>query len=296
MRHNFFRPLLSLLALLALTPSWAQIFYKVEGNGLKSPSYLFGTHHMAPAGFSESIAGLKEAKDQTEAVVGEIDMTGNQMQMQMDMMPYMQAPADSTLSKLLSPEEFTDLNEKFKPLAPMPGMDLTMLDAMRPMVPSTMVTLTLVQQSMPGFDPTRQLDAEFQAEFKKEGKKIIPLESVKQQAQLLYSFTPIAKQLEALRETLNNPDETAKMAKRLNDAYIAQDLDAMMELSRQEESDPAFMNALLDIRNHDWMTRLPGIMAQQPSLVVVGALLLAGEQGLVQLLRNEGFTVTPIGK
>ena len=86
------------------------------------------------------------------------------------------------------------------------------------------------------------------------------------------------------------------MAKRLNDAYIAQDLDAMMELSRQEESDPAFMNALLDIRNHDWMTRLPGIMAQQPSLVVVGALHLAGEQGLVQLLRNEGFTVTPIGK
>lgn len=295
MKRNYLRILFSLVCLAALIPASAQIFYKVEGNGLAAPSYLFGTHHMAPADFTDRFTSLPEARENAQAVVGEIDMTGNPMQLQMEMARYMQAPADSTLSKLMTPEEFNELNEKFKPLAPMPGLDLSMLDGMRPMVPTTMVTLTLVQKSMPGFDPTKQLDATFQADFKKAGKKVIPLETAAQQAELLYTFTPIAKQLEALRETLADTEKAEKAAIRLNEAYMAQDLDAMMAVSKEEEGDGSeFMEALIDRRNHDWMTRIPAIMSDQPSLIVVGALHLAGEEGLVNLLRRQGYTVTPM--
>ena len=151
MRHYSIRHLLLTLMLATLIPASAQIFYKVEGNGLEKPSYLFGTHHLAPADFTDRFKSLQEAMRQTQTVVGEIDMTTDPMQMQFRMAPYMQAPADSTLSRLLSPEEFNKLNEKFKPLSPMPGLDLTMLDGMRPIVVTTMVSLTLIQKSMPGF-------------------------------------------------------------------------------------------------------------------------------------------------
>lgn len=293
MKTKFLKLLLSLTCMLGASAANAQVFYKIEGNGLNAPSYLFGTHHLAPAEYVQKFSSLPAAMESTVAVVGEIDMTGNQMQLQMDMAPYMMAPQDSTLSKLLSPEEFNILNEQFKPLAPMPGMDLTMLDMMRPMIPMTMATLTLVQKSMPGFDPNNQLDASFQKKYKAAGKKIVPLETVKQQAELLYCTTPIAKQLEGLKEFLADPEKGEKAAMAMNEAYMNQDLEGLLKVSEEDESDPAFMLALLDRRNHDWMTRLPGIMAEQPSLIVVGAAHLAGEEGLVNLLRKAGYTVTP---
>ncbi|MDE5662488.1 MAG: TraB/GumN family protein [Muribaculaceae bacterium] len=288
------RAILSLAILIAAFPASAQIFYKVEGNGLATPSYLFGTHHMAPADFLDSFKQLPEVMEQTQAVVGEIDMTGNPMQLQMDMAPYMMAPSDSTLSQLVTPEVLADMSAKFKPLAPMEGMELAMFEPMRPMVVTTIVSLTMVQKSMPGFDPSQQLDMRFQKLYKEAGKKVIPLETAKQQAELLYCSVPIARQLETLRESLDNPEKIEQQAEKLNASYIKQDLDALFQLTREEDDQPEFMIALLDRRNHNWMQQLPSIMSEQPSLIVVGALHLAGEEGLVNLLRSAGYTVTPV--
>ncbi|MDE6447744.1 MAG: TraB/GumN family protein [Muribaculaceae bacterium] len=288
------RAILSLAILIAAFPASAQIFYKVEGNGLAAPSYLFGTHHMAPADFLDSFKQLPEVIEQTQAVVGEIDMTGNPMQLQMDMAPYMMAPSDSTLSQLVTPEVLADMSAKFKPLAPMEGMELAMFEPMRPMVVTTIVSLSMVQKSMPGFDPSQQLDMRFQKLYKEAGKKVIPLETAKQQAELLYCSVPIARQLETLRESLDNPEKIEQQAEKLNASYIKQDLDALFQLTREEDDQPEFMIALLDRRNHNWMQQLPSIMSEQPSLIVVGALHLAGEEGLVNLLRSAGYTVTPV--
>ena len=51
---------------------------------------------------------------------------------------------------------------------------------------------------------------------------------------------------------------------------------------------------MLDNRNKKWMQQLPGIFKQQSTFVAVGALHLAGENGLVMLLRNAGYTVKPL--
>lgn len=294
MRHFNLYAFLAMLMLASMLPASAQVFYKVEGNGLEHPSYLFGTHHLAPADFTDRFKSLPQAMEQTQAVVGEVDMTIDPMQLQMRMAPYMQAPADSTLSRLLSAEEFAVLNEKFKPLSPMPGLDLTMLDGMRPMVATTMVSLTLIQKSMPGFNPAEQIDSKFQNVFSAAGKKVIPLETPEEQAALLYDFTPITKQLEALRETLDDTSKVEQMAQQLNKAYLEQDLDKMMSISDEEEADPAFLQAMLTLRNRKWMQTIPDIMRTQPAMIVVGALHLAGSDGLVSQLKEAGYTVTPV--
>lgn len=293
MNKKFFGIILFLLFLTCLSAG-AQVFYKIERPDLPAPSYILGTHHLAPPDFTDRLASLPEAMAMTAAVVGEVDMTVNPMQMQMEMQPYMMAPADSTLSALLSPEEMKTLSDQFRPLSPMAGLELSMLDAMRPMVPMTMATLTLVQKSMPGFDPNNQLDASFQKKYVEEGKKVIPLETLAEQAQLLYCSTPITKQLDALRETLSDPEKGMMSAKKLNEAYLAQDLDELLNITKDEEEDPAFMVALLDKRNHNWMQKLPGIMSEQPSLIVVGAGHLPGDKGLLHLLKEAGYTITPM--
>lgn len=292
MTKKFFTCLLLLCAV--CSSASAQIFYKVEGKDLAKPSYLFGTHHLAPASVLDKYPSLEIAKKNTDAVVGEIDMTVPQMQMVMEMQKYMMAPSDSTLQALLTPEQLDSLNQKFIPYSPMPGADLNQLGVMRPMVLSTMVTMAELQKTLPDFDINDQLDAKFQKEYQEADKKIIPLETADMQAKLLYTFIPITKQLADFRDVLENHDDLAEQCVKLNEAYMAGDLDKLLSLTESEDSDPAFMEALTTLRNHDWMTKLPGIMKEQPSLIVVGALHLAGNDGLVNLLRSEGYTVTPI--
>lgn len=288
---------LSILSLLLVTVSLssvAQIFYKIEGNGLKTPSYIFGTHHLAPLSVLDQYPSLADAIKDSEAVMGELDMTQPPMQMAMAMQKYMMVPSDSTLTKLLSPEEFAALDVKFASYAPMPGMSLTHLESMKPMVISTMVTMTEMQKSLPGFDPDNQLDAKFQRDAATQGKKIIALESPDLQASLLYSSIPISKQLNDLKDLLENPSELVENSEKLNKAYLDGDLDALLSLTESDDSDPAFMEALLTTRNRNWMKIIPSTISQHPTFIAVGALHLAGKDGIIKKLREKGFTVTPI--
>lgn len=290
------RRLLPAIALIVFSflSSNAQIFYKIEGKDLKSPSYLFGTHHLAPISILDEYPTLKKAIEETLAIVGEIDMTQPQFQLALAMQPYMMAPTDSTMSQLLPAEEFIALDKKFQEHAPAPGISLKALDPLRPMVVTSMITMIEMQKSMPGFDAENQLDSHFQKIFADAGKKLYPLETAEQQAKLLYTSTPITSQLDDLKEVLNNPGELIESCTMLNEAYKKGDLTALLEISKADESDPAFMNALLTKRNQAWMKQLPVILSAQPALVVVGALHLAGDEGLVTALRNKGYTVTPI--
>lgn len=270
----------------------AQIFYKVEGNGLTEPSYLLGTHHLAPlSAVVDSIPSVMEAFAGVQQVVGEIDMDQDQMSMAMKMQPFMTAPADSTLSQLLDPKTFQRVSAEFQNYAPMPGMKLEMFDAVKPMVVNAMVAVTMSQRAMPGFDPSQQLDSHFQALARKEGKQVVALETPEQQAELLYCSTPLAVQAEALVEMLDNPETQVENAKALTGAYLAHDLTRLLALARESEDSPEFFDLLLDRRNEQWLTQLPSIFAQAPTMVVVGAGHLAGPKGLVESLRRMGYVV-----
>lgn len=127
-------------------------------------------------------------------------------------------------------------------------------------------------------------------------KTIIPLETAEQQATLLFDTTPIKAQAEALVELLKDPKKGSENTAKLTDAYKKQDLKAMLSLSEAEDEHPEFMEALLDRRNADWLTKLPEIFSKGSTFVAVGALHLAGEKGVVEGLRKLGYTVTPVSK
>lgn len=287
------KSIIASLLLLAAVPASAQILYKVEGNGLTSPSYIFGTHHLAPLSVIEKVGAAKPFAD-SKQVIGEIDMTQDQMTLGMAMQPHMMAPADSTLTKVISPEDFSAISEEFKKWAPMPGMELAMLDGMKPMVASAMVAVGMAAQAMPGYNPQEQLDTYFQTQGKSQGKTIEPLETVDYQATVLYDSTPIAYQAEALVEMLKDPSKAIQSTKDLTAAYEAQDLDKMLELTEKDDDHPEFMIALLDKRNAEWLEKLPEMMKAAPSFIAVGALHLAGDKGIVEGLKKLGYSVTPV--
>ena len=125
---------------------------------------------------------------------------------------------------------------------------------------------------------------------------MIGLETPEMQGKLLYTTTPLTKQASDLVELLDNPAKIVESGNRLNQAYLTQNLDEMTELSEKDDSDPKFMEALLDKRNADWLTKLPEIMRTGSSFIAVGALHLPGESGLVEGLRKKGYSVEAVRK
>lgn len=271
----------------------AQILYKVEGKNGGKPSYVFGSHHLAPISIVED-SGVMQYFNEAEQVVGELDLTIDPMALSLALQPYMMAPSDSTLSVLLKGEDIDSLNLKFQKWAPMPGMTLQMLEPLKPMVVTTMVAAGMSQEVMPGFDPQQQLDTFFFQEGVKEGKKTLALETPEYQGEVLFNTTPLTVQAEALIEMLNKPEESLEASKKLSEAYKNRNLDEMIEISKEDNDHPEFMEAILYKRNKNWMEKLPAIIDETPSLIVVGALHLAGPEGIIQGLKDEGYSVTPI--
>lgn len=54
------------------------------------------------------------------------------------------------------------------------------------------------------------------------------------------------------------------------------------------------MKGLLTDRNYNWMKVIPGIIKEKSAFIAVGAVHLGGEEGLINLLKKEGYTVEPI--
>jgi uncharacterized protein YbaP (TraB family) len=55
-----------------------------------------------------------------------------------------------------------------------------------------------------------------------------------------------------------------------------------------------YQDLLLNNRNHNWVEKLKTIMPKSSVVVAVGAGHLPGEQGVINLLRKAGYTVTPV--
>ena len=284
--------ILAAFLVLAVTAQ-AQILYKVEGNGSKSPSYVFGSHHLSPISIVEE-AGVMEYFNQTDQVVGEIDLTIDPMALSLALQPFMMAPSDSTLSVLLAGEDMDALNEQFQKYAPMPGMTLQMLEPLKPMAVTTMVAAGMSNEVLPGFDPSQQLDTYFFKQGVADGKKVLGLETPEYQGDVLFNSTPLTVQAEALVEMLKNPQESVEASEKLAKAYMARDLNAMQEISKSEDEHPEFMENILYKRNSNWMEQLPALIDSTPSFIVVGALHLVGDKGILEGLKSLGYTVTPI--
>lgn len=269
----------------------AQILYKVSGNGLEKPSYLFGTHHLAPLSVFTENADAIEAFASAGQIVGEIDIEGNPLQVSAKMTPYMLAPIDSTLSKVIPSEQYAEADSLLQEILKTPEITLKTFEIFKPAVLTQQITVTIIIQNMPGYKAEEQLDYYFQLLGIEEGKKILAFETVEQQAEILFRSQSIQSQAEELLRILANPQDLVLEAQKLNNAYLAQDIDAMFQMAIAEDIDPDFFEKLTTQRNNNWIQQLPEIMKADSTFVAVGCLHLAGETGLVQQLRNLGYTV-----
>lgn len=286
-----------LIAACATIGTNAQLLYKITGPDLAKPSYLIGTHHLAPVSMLDSIEGFAQALNDVEAVYGEVvqsELTSPEIQQYT--MSLVMAPADSTLSKVLTPQQIDSLNVMLNKYT----MGMANASAFEPMTPgivSTQLALLQAMREFPDFNPMEQLDITIQQMAAQQGKTSAGLETAKSQIDKLYG-TPISKQADDLMLMVRNDDRSSQLSKQLAQAYRNQDIDALWAIANDPvlAGDDDDMERLIYSRNRQWVNMMPTLMEQQPILFAVGAGHLPSPQGVIALLRQKGYTVEPVSK
>lgn len=273
----------------------AQLLWEVSGNGLSKPSYLFGTHHIAPISVLDSVPGFNSALAAADKVYGEMVMSVAQSpQSQQIMMGYAAAPQDSLLTAVLAPAQLDSLDTMLKRyMGPM--VSVNQFAPLKPAMLNTLLALLQSQAAFPTFNAAQQLDGEIQKRAEAAGKEVGGFETIDDQCKAMFG-TSIVSQANELMDMVRNDDKSAATAIRLAKAYLSGDLDAMLAIMEDPElgGDGEWTERMLNKRNANWLRIMAGLLPTASVLIAVGAGHLPGDKGLINLLRNEGYTVKPV--
>lgn len=284
--------ILSLLALvLALNIACAQsnsnksLLWEVSGNGLTTSSYLFGTYHLAGKSFADSLGYIKKHLNECKAVAGEMILDSTMIQ---KVGMAMLLTDGTTLDKLFNTDDYK-LVADYATAAT--RMDMGMLNHFKPSAIYMLATMLNAPKTISDTNPA--LDMYFQQEAKRLNYKVLGLETIEDQIELMFNL-PMELQKKQLLNSISKKDKEKLVGQQLYNLYLQQDFDGLEKLMAEDYDLPEITDKMLKKRNLKWMTELPAIIKEQPTFIAVGAAHLVGQYGLVNQLRLKGYTVKAV--
>ncbi len=261
------------------------LFWEISGNGLDKSSYLYGTMHVQDQRVFNFKQGVLEAFDSSKIYAMEInpDSMNN-----IEVMNKMLMKNETSLEDLLKKKSYKKIDQYFKDSL---GQSLFLYNKMLPIFTSQLIATREMS-----LDQEEALDLYFAKKAKNQNKKVVGLEKIEEQLDAMDAI-PYKYQAEMLLKSVedayaNIEDETMQ---ELFDYYVAGDLENLLKLSNQntedEEMEALFEKLLITNRNKVMVDRLIPYIQEEKTFIAVGAAHLGGKHGVIQLLRNLGYTV-----
>lgn len=269
-------------------PAENSLVWMIGGNGLKKPSYLYGTIHMIPKADFELPGSVREGLDNVKRVAFEIDMREmTNFRSQFSLLTKSFMAGGKTLKDLLSAEDYAFVKAKMDEK----GLPSGIFERMKPMFLSTLFGTD--EGGMVGNADITSVEMELYRMVRRRRLESAGLESATFQMSVFDSI-PYELQANMLVETLRSPvaeDGSESQLAQMVRLYKAQDINAMQAMISQESGLGKYEDFLLKKRNHNWIPVMRRMMDEKPTLFAIGAGHLGGPEGVVTLLRKEGYRV-----
>ena len=270
----------------ATAPDNNALLFEISGHGLAKPSYIYGTFHILCPTDITPMEKFAPFIDKSDQFIMEIDMDDPA---EMGSMTKGAAITDGrTIKDVLTPEDYGKVDEMFKNTV---GASVEPLKMLKPAILSVLV---VTSPKMLGCSPLGSYELNFIKAAAEKKKPIIGLETVAFQSKILDS-KPLEKQVTSLVEMSKDPQKSVDSLKKLIVVYKEQNIDKLRSAAiDQEKADAEFNKRIIDDRNADWIPKIETLIKEHPSFIAVGGGHLGGGPGVVKLLRDKGYTVTPI--
>lgn len=252
--------------------------------------YLAGSIHVLPAGATLPPPYLR-AYAEAEGLMMEVDLTVLESPEGLgaflrEVMVRALLPPNRSLRTMLGPERWTRLVAALGPM----GLPPEGLDRLEPWAASLMLTSLSLKQE--GFEAESGVESQLLRRASSDGKPIAALETLEQQLDLFDGLAE-ADQVAILDQGLAELAMVSGSTAAMETAWRRGDQAALLDLlQRSMPEGSKTRHQFLSQRNQAWRQVIEDRLRRpDDTLVVVGALHLLGEDGLVALLRQRGFVV-----
>ena len=258
----------------------SSLLWKIEGNGLEKPSYIFGTIHMICQEDYIMTDKIQNTLKNVDAYYAEINFSdaNNMAIMQKSMM------SEIPLSKRLSAEKYNELKTL---LSDVVNLDIKQFENFSDAAIVSMITFK-------GFPCAefKMYEMELLQSVMHEKKKLGGLETVEEQMRIMNNSLGIDAIFQMLKDIKTEGFESTRMMVEL---YKNQNIQGLYEyMKKASYMNNEVYNEILLKRNHNWLKEMPKIMKSTSTFFAVGAAHLGGENGVINLLQQKGYKVTPV--
>ena len=259
------------------------IFWEVKG--AHNTVYLLGSVHLLKSGDSALPPEVLQAYRRSATLVMELNL--NEASAEAMLGPTTQSallPEGENLSHALGPELYANFLAHSQPL----GLPAEAVERFQPWFAAmALEQLALVQA---GYESGAGVDMQLTQSATADHKPIVALETMDEQMGF-FARLPPGEQRDFLRSTLKDLDTAGSDTAAVVRAWQRGDVRELERLFREESADsPQLMRQLTTDRNRRWLPRIVALLNDDhDDMVVVGAMHLIGDDGLVALLRRQGY-------
>jgi uncharacterized protein len=265
------------------------LLWEISGKELKEPSYIFGTIHMIPSESYFLPKGTLTAIEKSKEMYFEIDMAEmNDMSNIMGLVSKIFMKDNITLKDLLTAEEYKDVSTQFKKV----GLPMMMLERIKPMILSVFASGDM-QPTDISTGKLKSYEMEFFKLAQDRKMKTGGLETIDFQIGLFDSI-PYKDQAKMLVEQMNASDTDNQEFKALIDLYRQQDIVQLFDKTSTSEGINDNEDILISKRNKTWIPLIIKQSSKVPTFYAVGAGHLAGPNGVLTLLKQQGYILKAI--
>lgn len=286
--------LITLIAVLATTLGYAQtnlasekntssLLWKIEGKGIKTDSYVFGTMHLMSKEKFYFPKKLEKTISKSELLImeiGDIDPASAQNLMLL---------TEGKLLDFFNPAQTDSLLVWAKEEMQMDSSQFVfMMGKMKPFVIAQIPAAKDISKNFESYE------LKFQALAKEQEKKVEGLETVEFQIGL-FDDLDTNEQAEMVMEAIRDSKKMADLTRELEQIYLTQDIEALYNFIMKDAGTLENMEEeLLTKRNNAWVPKICNYIAEDDTFIAVGAGHLGGPHGIIKQLRALGYTLTPV--
>ncbi len=244
------------------------------------PSYIIGTMHIKDSAAFTFKSLMYRQIENCEAFATEfnleeanLNLSGNAMDL----------PKGEALDRLLGEKLFKKTQ---KLLFKKTGINLINLNSAKPILITNLLTESLLSA-----DNQYSLDEDLWRYARLKGKVTLGIETYQEQLNILDNI-PLKHQIKSLKETTRNFKKFRKKTLQLTKYFQAGDIQKLYKMGKKGLGELRKM--MLYDRNVIMANRIADMAKEQSICCAIGAGHLAGQKGVLRLLKREGFKVSPV--
>lgn len=259
-----------------------QLLYRIEGKNLDKPSYIFGTIHIMPKKDFVISDSIKSVFESCKELAMEVDLNMD-IKTQIELVKLSMLPEGKTIADITSKENSERIRNFCLDSIHWKESKYNKISRFQPFFLSSLITKELIGKS-------KSYEIEFKKLAKKNKMSTSGLETIQFQMNLL-SEVSNEEQIKMLLLGLTKDNSEFN---KLLATYLKKDINQLGTLMNNADLSPEFYSNFIVKRNQKWIPIISELIQKKSTFIAVGAAHLPGKEGVLNLLKEAGYTIKPI--